>query len=205
MNWLRIVAGFLIMMGVVVIWFRWMRALRGRSDGLAPTSRPDRASHRERRPNELEQIIAAHRAASGTANAPRSGADTAAPALNVGTAAQRASPDTTAPVLLHGVQRLAYLLFRSGLRDHHVLARVPLGQLVAPPDAAAPGPEHVFAVVVCNPDFTVAAAIDIRDPLAGSHTRMVGDVLRRHGIRHIVLDPASLPRPRDVRALVHGT
>jgi len=61
---------------------------------------------------------------------------------------------------------------------------------------------HAFALVVCRPDFTVAAAVDIADPATTQRMALVNSALQTASIRHIVLEPRRMPKPKDVRALL---
>jgi hypothetical protein len=205
MSWSRIVIGFLIMMGVVVVWFRLTRAIKGQDGSRLDTRVGRKRARREGdEPNELERIIAAHRAGAMPADTKPHAASPAADADDRAGLTPSAPATPRVPVLLNGSQKLAYLLFKAALPDHHVLARVALGELLPDVPATVSRGRHVFAAVVCNADFSVAAAVDIRDPATEHELRIVADTLRTRGIRHILLDPRALPRPRDVRALVHG-
>jgi hypothetical protein len=107
-----------------------------------------------------------------------------------------------APVMLSGAGKLAYLVFKAGAPDHHVFARVTLGELLPVELAGADLGRHAFALVVCRADFTVAAAVDIADPATNARMPMVDRTLHSASIRHIVLDPRQMPKPKDVRALL---
>jgi hypothetical protein len=107
-----------------------------------------------------------------------------------------------APVLLSGAHKLAYLLFKAGVPDHHVFARVPLGELLPLELAGADLGRHAFALVVCRPDLTVTAAVDIADPATAPRMAMVERALQTASIRHIVLQPRRMPRPKDIRSLL---
>jgi hypothetical protein len=215
MNWFTVITGFALMAGALVGWYRFMRFLKG-DDGGSGTP-PDSGKRRRARdaagPNELEQIIAAHRTGApavgptlakpaATPPAPTSPAPTSpAPGLVVVPGAQPSAATapadmaTASPALLSGGSKLAYLLFRAALPECHVFARVTLAELVR-----GPAPTHTFALVICRSDFTILAAVDVAPPAERPPAPAVA--LARAGIRHVLIDPKSMPRRTDVRSLV---
>ncbi len=204
MSWGKVLIGFVIILGVFIAWFRIMKSMSGGgSSGL--DMRVGRDRRKDGGVNELEQIIAAHRAGNGATNAgiaspPASAEVPQAP--ESGPAPAPVAALLQAPMFLSGARKLAYLLFKAGAPDHHVFARVPLSELLPLELAGADLGRHAFAVVVCRSDLTVAAAIDIADPATDQHMAMVNRALQSASIRHIVLDPRRMPKPKDVRALL---
>jgi hypothetical protein len=205
MSWGKVLVGFVLILGVFIAWLRIMRSMRdGGGSGLDMSLSNGRK--RNAGANELEQIIAAHRAGNGTAGS----ADVPVAALPLAipqpaTPAPPASPIPAllqAPVMLSGARKLAYLVFKAGVPDHHLFARVALGELLPVELAGADLGRHTFALVVCRPDFTVAAAVDIADPATVQRMALVDGTLQSASIRHIVLDPRQMPKPKDVRALL---
>lgn len=200
MSWGKVLVGFLIILGVFIAWFRIMNSMRG-GGGSGLDMRVGRDRRKDSGVNELEQFIAAHRAGN---------TGLAAPVVETEAAAAPAPASAPAPlpallqasVLLSGAQKLAYLVFKAGVPDHHVFARVPLDELLPPEVAGAVLGRHAFTLVVCRPDFTVAAAIDIADPAKAQRMAALNRTLQSASIRHIVLDPRQMPKPRDVRALL---
>lgn len=206
MSWGKVLVGFVLILGVFIAWIRIMRSLRG-GGGSSLDMSVGRGRKRNAGANELEQIIAAHRAGngtSGTIDAPVTAPPpaTAPPALPPAPPASPVPALLQAPVLLSGAGKLAYLVFKAALPDHHVFARVTLGELLPAELGGADLGRHAFAIVVCRPDFTVAAAVDIADPATAPRTAMVDRTLQSASIRHIVLDPRQMPKPKDVRALL---
>jgi hypothetical protein len=200
MSWGKVLFGFVIILGVFIAWFRVMKSISGGGGG-GVDMRVGRDRRKDAGVNELEQIIAAHRSGDlgvvipvipkeASPAPPQAGTQFPLPAL------------LQAPVLLSGAQKLAYLIFKSGVPDHHVFARVPLGELLPLEVAGADLGRHAFALVVCRPDFTVAAAVDIADPTTTQRMALVNRALQTASIRHIVLEPRRMPKPRDVRALL---
>jgi hypothetical protein len=204
MSWGKVLVGFVLILGVFIAWIRIMRSMRGGGTGLDMSV--GRGKKANAGANELEQIIAAHRAGNGTGSA-GSAAPAVAPAIAPEPVTAPAAPRPVpallqAPVMLSGASKLAYLVFKAGAPDHHIFARVALGELLPVELAGADLGRHAFALVVCRPDFTVAAAVDIADPVTSSRMPMVDRTLRSASIRHVVLDPRQMPKPKDVRALL---
>ncbi|MFO1319306.1 MAG: hypothetical protein U1F52_06810 [Burkholderiales bacterium] len=217
MNWLNVVLGFVLIFGAVAAWYRIMRNLTG-SGGAMKLDLPKRGKRSDIQPNELERIIAAHRSASQPAAAPAAQAmpraphlaavphEVTAPARAPTTAAPQAGAPAPPPVtpsagrpLLSGAHRLVYGLFKSVLPEYSVFPGVPLALVV--PGTTATG--HVLALVVCRPDLSVVAAVDL--VAAGAiHPPAVARTLTAAGIRHLAIDPRALPRREAVREFVHG-
>lgn len=209
MNWLNVVLGFVIMIGVLIAWFRWMSRMRG--DSGSTLSKLD-VGRRGRKAtagsiNELEQIIAAHR--SGSAPAPAMTEATGAPAPSRGEPAP-APPAGTAPPaseggadteFLRGPGKLAYLLLRTALPELLVFASVPASRLQASPPPVA-GQDHVFDLVLCRQDFTIVAAIDLRPSDVTGPSPGAWALTRR--IEYLALDPARLPRREQLRSLMRA-
>ncbi len=229
MSWFKVLVGFLIIGGVLVGWYRFMQSVRGGGGGggmKMDVGRRKKGAD-EGGDNELERIIAMHRAgvpvegvkpggpprltvvASNPPPAPSPAVAAAAQTpLPPGPVAQAlAQPAAAAllqaPALLSGAGKLAFLAFKAALPDHHVFARIALGQLV-PQDA--PGSElarHVHAVVVCRSDFTVRAVVDVSDPSSAARLTEVHRTLEAHALHHLLVDPRKMPKPKEIRALLH--
>ena len=216
MNWFTVITGFALMAGALVGWYRVMRFLKGDSGGM-PDSGKRRRARDAAGPNELEQIIAAHRtgapAVGPTLATPASRppapmsppipapglvvVPSVQPAASAGPAAAgNAAPASSA--LLSGGPKLAYLLFRAALPECHVFARVTLAEIVR-----GPAPAHTFALVVCRSDFTVLAAVDVAADNDRSPAAAVA--LTKVGIRHVLLDPTAMPRRAAIRDLIGAT
>ena len=210
MDWMKIVAGFVIMMAVIMVWFRVMKQIRGDGGSGVDVTVPKR---RKRRPdqgvNDLERFIQSHR--TGESERPNAmavdpvvAATSALPARPVFAPFGMVPAVISAPVLLAGVHRLLYLILKTGLPGHHVFPRVMLRDLVPAATARADVGAHAIAFVVCKSDFSAVAAIELA-PLADSvRTELVQRALAATGIRHVILDGSALPRPAAVRALVYG-
>lgn len=216
MDWMSVVIGFVLMGGVLIGWYRWMRHLKGGGGSGMNLDLPKGKARRGERVNELEQFVSTHRmggAPPAAAPAPAMPAPAAVPLTPSATTASPApsvplpaSPPTAASAppaaamsapLLSGPAKLAFLVFRTALPDHLVFARIPLGEIVADAGIAR---GHVFTLVVCRPDLAVVALADLTTP--EGPPAAVSMTLSRAGLRHVVIDPAHLPRREAVRALL---
>ena len=117
------------------------------------------------------------------------------------------------PRLLTDPQRLLYLLARSALPDHVVLANmraIDLLDLPAGPEALARDARLTTLLhqrldcVVCRDDLTPLAALVVyaEEPRAMETERELAAMLRNLGVRFLRLRSDSLPRPAEMRALV---
>lgn len=215
---MNVVIGFVLMGGVLIGWYRLMRHLKGEGGGGMKLDLPKGKARRGERANELEHFVATHRvgvvpeptevvkeaiAPGITAVPPAPSTPVVTPLTPTSVAASaRAMPTTVPPdaqtaPLLSGPAKLAFLVFRTALPDHHVFARVSLGEIVADAGIAR---GHVFTLVVCRPDLAVVALADFATPEGPPPA--VSTTLARAGLRHVVIDPARLPRREAVRALL---
>jgi hypothetical protein len=204
MNWFKVVIGFVIMIGILVVWFRFMGSMRG--DGGSSGLKLEKIGRRKERPgsNELEQIIAAHRTGGAPASTPSTPAvaatppaapsadpEPAAPALPVPAASQASSP-----ALLQGPLKLTYLLVRSTFPELLVFPNVSASRLggIA---SVAPGRDRVFDLVLCRQDFTPVAVVMLREgglPGTSPEALLLGPE-----IQCLDLDPRHLPRREQLR------
>ncbi|MBI1397324.1 MAG: hypothetical protein GC151_15235 [Betaproteobacteria bacterium] len=202
MNWLKVVLGFIIMIGVLIGWFMLMKRIGGTGGTTSMKMDVGRTNRSKSRggPNELEQIIASHRAAGGSPGQAVAGtADPRPVPATAGTTMPTVSPGRSEPSpLLAGAFKLAYLLLRTAVPELLVFAFVPASRVAG----TAPNPTgggHVFDFVLCRQDFSVVAAIDLRMPDTG--TRPPAPILPA-GIEYLSLDPRQLPRREHLRALL---
>ena len=123
------------------------------------------------------------------------GAPAAAPTASAPAAT---APAPIAPVtLLRPEVKLAYLTFRSGLRDHHVFPNVRLGDLGF---GVAVGKVDLL---VCDSEFKYVAAVDV---YTGEKPDDVPKsmFLSRAGINHLLLSIKAMPKPAQLRELIYG-
>ncbi len=207
MNWFKVVLGFVIMIGILIAWFRFMGSMRG--DGGGSGFKLEKIGRRKERPsaNELEQIIAAHRTGAAPASIPSSSAlaaaapaapaadpEPAAPALPV-----PPSPQSGSPALLQGPLKLTYLLVRSTFPELLVFPNVSASRLggIA---TVAPGRDRVFDLVLCRQDFTPIAVVMLREgglPGTSPEAQLLGPE-----IQCLDLDPRHLPRREQLRPML---
>jgi hypothetical protein len=221
MDWMNVVIGFVLMGGALIGWYQLMRHLKGEGGSGMKLDLPKGKARREERANDLEQFVATYReggtpmpdqAIPAMAAAPPGPAPVQAPVpspaparpapsaslpADLSASPTAAPPAAAAAPLLSGPAKLAFLVFRTALPDHLVLARIPLGEIVADAGIAR---GHVFTLVVCRPDLAIVALADLATP--GGPPPAVTATLARAGLRHVVIDPARLPRRDAVRALL---
>lgn len=197
------VLGFLILAAVFYFWVRAYRAIKG--DDSPPLQLGARGEKPQR--ETLEDFIAAYRR--GEAQPRGQAVPSPAPAPAPSAAAARVPPEAAAKpapatvarreTFLSGGIKLAYLSCKSGLRDHHVFAYVPLQSL--PGGGASAG--GVVDLLICNAAFSPVAAIDVIDPGTGPAQAAKAEQLRALGIRYLRLSAKSLPRPEELHALLY--
>lgn len=215
MSWFQAILGVLLLGGVIFGWVALQRKFRDDDAPLIDALK--RRPGNEVKENDLEAFIAAYRDGKVDPTMLASGEDSVdttidavrpAPALSpadsTGTRpAPAAASMTTAPAvlppgtLLRPEVKLAYLTFRSGLRDHHVFANVRLGDLGF---GTAVG---VVDLLVCDGGFKYVAAIDV---YTGEQPDDVPKsmFLRRAGVRYLTFSAKAMPKPSQLRDLVYG-
>ena len=150
----------------------------------------------------VDTALAAVRPATAAPDETTPAAAAALAAMGAPAAAQTApEPTTTAPIapgtLLRPEVKLAYLTFRSGLRDHHVFPNVRLGDLGY---GVAVG---TVDLLVCDSEFKYVAAVDV---YAGEKPDDLPKslFLSRAGINHLLLSIKAMPKPAQLRELIYG-
>ncbi len=201
MSWFKVVVGFVIMIGVLIAWFKVMAHLKGGSSSGFKFDKPGRKGRG--RDNDLERFIAAHRSGAAgpvdarPASAPPASAAPASPLPVPPPAARAASAPSGAA--LEGPLKVAYLLVRSTYPElvafpNFAAARLP---------GLAPGAtarDRVFDLVLCRPDLTPVAVIVLREgsmPGTSPEAQILGPA-----IRCVELDPRQLPRREQLRQLL---
>ena len=201
MSWFKVVVGFVIMIGVLIAWFKVMAHLKGGSSSGFKFDKPGRKGRG--RDNDLERFIAAHRSGAAgpvdarPASAPPASAAPASPLPVPPPAARTASAPSGAA--LEGPLKVAYLLVRSTYPElvafpNFAAARLP---------GLAPGAtarDRVFDLVLCRPDLTPVAVIVLREgsmPGTSPEAQILGPA-----IRCVELDPRQLPRREQLRQLL---
>jgi len=204
MNLLGAILGGIIAAAAVVAWFKWRKSTFG-DDAPGLFSRKTK----ERNQGEsLESFVAAYRR--GEVSLKEDSKAPAATPAAVGTAPVPQTPVAQPEPghagrrepFLSGATKLAYYVCKSGLRDHHIFAHVPLQALsTGKLDALLAGAQ--ISLLVCNAGMSVVAAIDVTSDAAGAGDAAKVDCLRSLGIRYLKLSPKSLPKPGDIRTLIY--
>ena len=95
---------------------------------------------------------------------------------------------------------MVYLACKTGLRDHHIFAHVPLSALST---GGAIDPALAVDLLICNAAMSAVAAIDLIDSGNGAANAAKSDYLKALGIRYLRLSAKSLPRPNELHALLY--
>jgi uncharacterized protein DUF2726 len=155
----------------------------------------------------FEEIFQARAAAASAPGAPAAAASPAAPPEAKTPVASAAPPARDRFLGQH--ETLLYRLLKAGIPDHEIFANVAL------PSVVGGRSEHELRrlaqyrvdFVVCDKGMRVVAAVEIEPAsgmqAAGEH-RFVSECLKAAGVNVVRLNPASLPRREEIRALVCG-
>ena len=196
--------GLVILAVVFVLWLRTYKSLKG-DDG--PLFSMDKRKPRKEN-NSLDEFIASYK----RGEVPK----VDSPPIAVNAAAKLSSSPTplkvravapTAPAkrdaFVSGSTKLAYLACKTGLRDHHIFAHVPLSAL-STGGAIDPALARTDVdLLICNATMSAVAAIDLIDAGNGTANAAKSDYLKLLGIRYLRLSAKSLPRPDELHALLY--
>lgn len=214
MNLLGVIAGFLVSVIALYAWYRFHRSItKGEEFSLWPARDAPRGAESK---EAIEALVAAYR--SGNAGLPA-----ATPVADAEPSVQPARPSVALPasapealrppsatpvqgdVFLSGAIKVAYLVVKAGLRDHHVFAHVAMAKLPGPGQIEPALAQATLDLLVCNAEMKPVAAIDIIGADAGAADPARLAQLRAYGIRYLRLSVKSLPKPEGVRALLYHT
>ena len=198
------VLGFIILGAVIILWVRVHKSIKGDD---APLFSPGPRKLRKEN-NSLEDFISAYKrgevetGAGNPATATTAGVPRAAPGM-----APAPLPSPAAPVpreaFVSGATKLVYLTCKSGLRDHHIFAHVPLSVLSEAgtnnPVLAGSGVD----ILICNAHFAAVAAIDMIDAAGSDASAAKSDYLKALGIRYLRLSSKSIPKPDEIHTLLY--
>jgi hypothetical protein len=192
--------GLLVLVVVFVIWLRTYKSVRGDEGSLFSMGKRKPAKENK----SLDEFIAAYKRGEAPAGS-------SAPVAAKPSPAPLAAPATaqTVPVkrdaFVSGSTKVAYLACKTGLRDHHIFAHVPLSAL-----STGGAIDRALAVdlLICNAAMSAVAAIDLIDGGlidAGNSTANAAksDYLKVLGIRYLRMSAKSLPRPDELHALLY--
>ena len=203
--------GFAVLAVVLVIWYRAYKSIKGTDASLFTKARPPGPKS-----NSLDEFISAYKRGEigpGIASSPTPplkapiSAPTIAsqtPAVGAGTAAANAQTiPTKRDAFVSGSTKLAYLACKSGLRDHHIFAHVPLSALSEGGAVDASLARASVDLLICNASLSAVAAVDLIESANGPADATKAEYLRSLGIRYLRLSPKSLPRPDGWHALLY--
>jgi hypothetical protein len=185
--------GFLILAAVFVVWLRAYKSIKGDDGPLF--SMGNRKSRKEN--NSLDEFIAAYKRGEV---APGNGIQAAAKPATAAPSAPASATPARRDAFVSGSTKLAYLACKTGLRDHHIFAHVPLSALST---GAAIDPASTVDLLICNAAMSAVAAIDLIDAGSGAANAAKSDCLKALGIRYLRLSAKSLPRPDELHALLY--
>jgi hypothetical protein len=216
MKYAGVLFGLLILAGVLVLWFRAYKSIKG--DQALLSSGGKRAP--KQRNNSLDEFIASYKRGevslenNGKAAPSPAAAETPAansvlpgaltpPASAVVTAVPAEAGPIRCETFLSGATKLAYLTSKAGLRDHHIFAHVQLSALSTGSSLGEPLLHAGVDLVICNAAMAPVAAVDLIDGAGGQAPAEKAEHLRALGIRYLRLSVKSLPRPDEWRSLLY--
>ena len=197
----KLFLALVIIVAVLLLVFRFHKQIR--SGIVGSTAGPDKKEEGARA-TELEEFIAAYRRDKATGQA-QPNAASAQPA------AVPAVPATVTPAVkaraafLSGPAKLAFLVLKAGLPDHHVFANTRVSDLMdgttVPALANLP-----IDLLVCSKDLAIVAAVDLNSGTQSDAllAREKEQRLRGAGIRYLRFAPGAFPKPAEVRRLIYG-
>ena len=193
---LKLVLALAIIVAVLVLVFRFQRQIQA-GGGMGTDKKPDGV-----RATELEEFIAAYRRDKATGQV-HSDSTSAQPGAAPAAGATPAVKARTA--FLSGPAKLAFLVLKAGLPDHHVFAHTRVSDLMdgTPVSALANLP---IDLLVCSKELAIVAAVDLNSGTQSDAllAREKEQRLRSVGIRYLRFAPGAFPRPADVRKLIYG-
>ena len=196
--------GLLGLAAVFVVWFRIYKSIKGDEFPLnAISSRKPRGEN-----NSLEQFIASYKRGEVAMDSSAPAAQEVTPPPSSTPIAPAQSAPARRDAFVSGSTKLAYLVCKAGLRDHHVFAHVQISAL-STGGAVDPALAHANVdLLICNAAMSAVAAIDVIDagPIdagnAPAHAAKA-DYLKALDIRYLQLTAKSLPRPDEMHALLY--
>ncbi len=205
MNWVNGILGVLLFGAAIVGAVILQRRFRGDETPLFGAFKHKPKNSEE--DVEIEAFIAAYRSGRANPSAPASGevdlaravpASRSAAEPAASTAVSAATNATGPSVFLRPEVKLAYLTFRSGLRDHHIFANALLRDLGF--GTAVVGKVDLL---VCDSSFNYVAFVDVYtgEPVEDIPKSVF---LGRLGVKHLRLSTSAMPKPGQLRELIYG-
>jgi hypothetical protein len=106
---------------------------------------------------------------------------------------------------LSGAAKLAFLVLKAGLPDHHVFAHTRVSDLME--GTSVPALANLpIDLLVCSKELGIVAAVDLNNGTQSDAllAREKEQRLRSVGIRYLRFAPGAFPKPADVRRLIYG-
>ena len=197
----KLVLALAIIVAVLVLVFRFQKQIQSGagSSKTGTDKKPDGA-----RATELEEFIAAYRRDKAVGQAqPNPASAQPAAAAAVATAAPAAVKARAA--FLSGPAKLAFLVLKAGLPDHHVFAHTRVSDLMD--GATVPALANLpIDLLVCSKDLGIVAAVDLNSGMQSDAllAREKEQRLRSVGIKYLRLAPGAFPKPAEVRKWIYG-
>ena len=209
----KLILALVIVVAALILVFRYHKQIR--SGIVGSTAAPDKKADGARAA-ELEEFIAAYKRDRDSARAQRDGSPGLPPAQPA-MAPSANTPPTVAPsaaappavraraAFLSGSAKLAFLVLKAGLPDHHVFAHTRVSDLMD--GASVPGLANLpIDLLVCSKDLAIVAAVDLNSGTQSDAllAREKEQRLRGAGIRYLRFAPGDFPKPAEVRGLIYG-
>jgi hypothetical protein len=197
----KLFLALVIIVAVLLLVFRFHKQIR--SGIVGSTAGPDKKEEGARA-TELEEFIAAYRRDKATGQA-QPNAASAQPAAVPAVPATVTAAVKARAAFLSGPAKLAFLVLKAGLPDHHVFANTRVSDLMdgttVPALANLP-----IDLLVCSKDLAIVAAVDLNSGTQSDAllAREKEQRLRGAGIRYLRLAPGAFPKPAEVRRLIYG-
>jgi hypothetical protein len=197
----KLFLALVIIVAVLLLVFRFHKQIR--SGIVGSTAGPDKKEEGARA-TELEEFIAAYRRDKATGQA-QPNAASAQPAAVPAVPATVTAAVKARAAFLSGPAKLAFLVLKAGLPDHHVFAKTRVSDLMdgttVPALANLP-----IDLLVCSKDLAIVAAVDLNSGTQSDAllAREKEQRLRGAGIRYLRFAPGAFPKPAEVRRLIYG-
>jgi hypothetical protein len=190
-----------ISVGAVYLVFRFRRQIQAESN--ASKAAPDKKQEGARA-TELEEFIAAYRRDKGAGQIQPNASAQPAPPIGAIPLAPGGAVKARA-AFLSGPVKLAFLVLKAGLPDHHVFAHTRVADLV---DGVSVGALANLPIdlVVCSKELAIVAAVDLDAGMQSDAllAREKEQRLRTAGIRYLRFAPGAFPKPAEVREVIYS-
>jgi hypothetical protein len=195
----KLVLALAIVVAVLILVFRFHRQIRS---GIVGATAGSDKKEEGARSAELEEFIAAYRRDKASGQVQPNGAPAQPAAVPV---ASTAAAVKARAAFLSGPAKLAFLVLKTGLPDHHVFANTRVSDLVE--GTTLPALANLpIDLLVCSKDLAIVAAVDLNSGTQSDAllAREKEQRLRGAGIRYLRFAPGAFPKPAEVRGLIYG-